>query len=62
MKEARIDEVLETIAMTCLVFLPNEPIAPSEFLQENIKYGQEISKDHPYRLLLTSPSTKFHYL
>ncbi|XP_019756852.1 dynein axonemal heavy chain 8 [Dendroctonus ponderosae] len=45
MKEARIDEVLETIAMTCLVFLPNEPIAPSEFLQENIKYGQEIIKE-----------------
>ncbi|KAL1516507.1 hypothetical protein ABEB36_000416 [Hypothenemus hampei] len=44
-KEARIDEVLETIAMTCLVFLPNEPIAPTEFLQENFKYGQEIVKE-----------------
>ncbi|XP_050311595.1 dynein axonemal heavy chain 8 [Anthonomus grandis grandis] len=45
MKEARIDEVLETIAVTPLVFLPNEPIAPSEFLQENIKYGHEVARE-----------------
>lgn len=42
MKEARIDEVLETIATTCLVYLPNEPIAPLELLKENVKYSQTI--------------------
>lgn len=42
MKEARIDEVLETIANTSLVYMPTEPTTPAEFLQQNIEYGQYI--------------------
>ncbi|CAG9764101.1 unnamed protein product [Ceutorhynchus assimilis] len=42
MKEARIDEVLEAIAMMSLVYLPNVPIIPAEFLRENIKHREDI--------------------
>ncbi|KAJ8919736.1 hypothetical protein NQ315_006264 [Exocentrus adspersus] len=45
MKEARIDEVLETISQTCLVYLPDEAIeaiSPSEFLDFNVRHRQNI--------------------
>ncbi|XP_060520516.1 dynein axonemal heavy chain 8 isoform X2 [Cylas formicarius] len=45
MKEARIDEVLETLANTSLVYLPGEPISPNAFVELNIKYSQEIVKE-----------------
>jgi dynein heavy chain len=38
MKEARIDEVLDAIATTSLVHLPNVALIPSEFLDQNKKY------------------------
>lgn len=43
MKEARIDEVLDGIATsTVLVYLPDAPITPSEFLENNIAHRQRI--------------------
>ncbi|KAG5868053.1 hypothetical protein JTB14_022256 [Gonioctena quinquepunctata] len=45
MKEARIDEVLENLATTSLVFLPSDAINPSEFLEMNVKYRQKIAKE-----------------
>ncbi|XP_044760955.1 dynein axonemal heavy chain 8-like isoform X2 [Coccinella septempunctata] len=45
MKEARIDEVLESIASTPLVYLPDFPLKPKEFYEENIKYGNKIVKE-----------------
>lgn len=42
MKEARIDEVLETLATTCLVYVPNDATNPNEFLDLNIKHRQKI--------------------
>nr|CAI5817756.1 unnamed protein product [Callosobruchus analis] len=45
MKEARIDEVLETIAATCLVYLPDEPLKPTEFLERNIEHRRKIAQD-----------------
>lgn len=42
MKEARIDEVLEMLARTCLVHVPSTAISPVEFLDLNIKHRQKI--------------------
>ncbi|KAJ8937281.1 hypothetical protein NQ314_011969 [Rhamnusium bicolor] len=41
MKEARIDEVLDTLSVTSLVYLPEDAISPSEFLEENVKHRQK---------------------
>ncbi|KAJ3662197.1 hypothetical protein Zmor_006553 [Zophobas morio] len=45
MKEARIDEVLDAIASTTLVHLPNVALIPSEFLEENKKYMDQGVKE-----------------
>lgn len=46
MKEARIDEVLDTLSTTTLVYLPPDAILPSEFLSLNedhrIKIGMKL--------------------
>lgn len=42
MKEARIDEVLETLSTTCLVYLPPDAISPSDFLEQNIKHRNKL--------------------
>lgn len=44
MKEARIDEVLESIATTPLVHLPDVPLRPKDFYEENMKYGYKIGE------------------
>lgn len=44
MKEARIDEVLDNIAGTSLVNLPDEPVAPSELLKMNLAHREAIGK------------------
>lgn len=44
MKEARIDEVLESIAFMSLVYLPDEPIDPKEFVNKNIEHRKQIGK------------------
>ncbi|XP_030752815.1 dynein heavy chain 8, axonemal [Sitophilus oryzae] len=45
MKEARIDEVLEVIGKTSFVYLPNEPLPPADFLQQNINFSNSLIKD-----------------
>ncbi|KAK9891390.1 hypothetical protein WA026_014631 [Henosepilachna vigintioctopunctata] len=42
MKEARIDEIFEIIAGTSLVFLPDVPLSPKDFLDANIRYRNKI--------------------
>lgn len=42
MKEARIDEVLDTLSTTDLVYLPQKPIPPDEFLKLNKKHRKKI--------------------
>lgn len=42
MKEARIDEVLDTLSTTCLVYLPQQPIPPREFLKLNKEHRKKI--------------------
>ncbi|XP_025829635.1 dynein heavy chain 8, axonemal [Agrilus planipennis] len=42
MKEARIDEVLENLAITSLVYLPNEPVLPTEFVELNLQHREKI--------------------
>lgn len=43
MKEARVDEILNSIAETCLVYLPtSEPMLPSEFYKANVAYREHI--------------------
>lgn len=44
MKEARIDEVLDGITKIPLLFLPNEPLAPNELLEHNIKHRKKAGK------------------
>lgn len=42
MKEARIDEILDSIATTSLVYLPvEEPLMPSELLKYNIQHREK---------------------
>lgn len=43
MKEARIDEVLESVANTTLVYLPSEPLFPSEVGLESGKFKEKLS-------------------
>ncbi|CAG9816206.1 unnamed protein product [Phaedon cochleariae] len=45
MKEARIDEVLESLSTTPLVYLPPDAISPSELLNENIEHRIQIAKE-----------------
>ncbi|XP_044745141.1 dynein axonemal heavy chain 8-like [Coccinella septempunctata] len=40
--EARIDEILNQIANTSLLYLPTEPLMPKDFLQANIEYRRLI--------------------
>lgn len=42
MKEARVDEVLDSIAMTSLVYLPDEPVSPSQLLQMNVEHKDNV--------------------
>lgn len=42
MKEARIDEVLESIAASCLVYFPDKPVEPPTFLKMNIEHREEM--------------------
>lgn len=43
MKEARIDEILNSIAATNLVYLPKkEPLLPGDFFKTNVDYRQRI--------------------
>lgn len=44
MKEARIDEVLENLSYTSLVYLPDEPIDPKEFVEKNIEHRRKTGK------------------
>ncbi|XP_072395911.1 dynein axonemal heavy chain 8 [Diabrotica undecimpunctata] len=45
MKEARVDEILDTIAQTNLAYLPPDAISPEEYLQENINHRKNITKE-----------------
>lgn len=45
MKEARIDEVLDSIINILLVYLPTDPIFPSEFLTMNIQHREKVVKE-----------------
>ncbi|XP_044272703.1 dynein axonemal heavy chain 8 [Tribolium madens] len=45
MKEARIDEVLDAIAATSLVYLPNVALMPNEFLEQNKKFMDQGVKE-----------------
>lgn len=38
MKEARIDEVLDSIAAESLVYFPDNPLPPSQLLTMNIEH------------------------
>lgn len=42
MKEARIDEVLDSIAASCLVHFPDKPVEPLTLLKMNIEHRQEM--------------------
>lgn len=44
MKEARIDEVLDSIATTTLVYLPTEPLSLSELLQASMTHKEKVCK------------------
>lgn len=42
MKEARIDEVLESIARMCFVHLPDNPVKPHELLELNLQHRAKL--------------------
>lgn len=44
MKEARIDEVLESISNTVLIYLPDVPLFPTEFFDRSLEYNNKICK------------------
>lgn len=44
MKEARIDEVLDSIASESLVYLPPKPVFPSELLKMNIEHRENMGQ------------------
>lgn len=44
MKEARIDEVLDSIAGESLVYLPNKPLTPSKLLEMNLEHRKTKGK------------------
>lgn len=46
MKEARIDAILQSIAKTLLVYLPEDAVEPGMFYEENLVRRDEIG----YRL------------
>ncbi|KAI4469354.1 dynein heavy chain family protein [Holotrichia oblita] len=45
MKEARIDEVLDSIARMCFVCLPDSPIKPQELLELNLQHRAKLAKE-----------------
>lgn len=45
MKEARVDEVLDALSDTCLVYMPLDAIKPSEFLELNIEHRKKLGCD-----------------
>lgn len=45
MKEARVDEVFESISETMLLKLDNYPKQPTQLLSDNIAYGATIASD-----------------
>lgn len=42
MKEARIDAILQSIAKTMLVYLPEEAVEPNQFYEDNLVRRDEI--------------------
>lgn len=46
MKEARIDEVLESLSYVSMVYLPPDAIRPNEFLELNKQHRIEIGESN----------------
>lgn len=42
MKEARIDAILQSIAKTLLVYLPEEAVEPNQFYEDNLVRRDEL--------------------
>ncbi|XP_034939850.1 dynein heavy chain 8, axonemal [Chelonus insularis] len=44
-KEARVEEVFNTIAGTQLIYFPDQPLSPAQFISENYDIGRDIAKE-----------------